>query len=299
MSKQIELCATVADELANTLEDHFLENELVNWGIMQREINDPYEVFGIFPDVEIANEALLKLRSSFPTLTVDFDEKAIADVDWKNAYKEFLKPWSDRHMHWVPLWERDTYKIPAGSAYVYLDSGMAFGTGSHETTRLCGRRLLDYQVAQESYVDQLQVVDAGCGSGILALSAAALGFKNVAGFDIDPEAIAVCNRNAAENSHTRTPDFTAVDLENGLRGKQSDLVIANIQTDILIPFRSHLVRSIKKSGTLVLSGILNKEIDQVRTLYIDEFERLFPANSVNIDSRQDGEWSDLQFQILL
>ena len=138
-------------------------------------------------------------------------------------------------------------------------------------------------------------MDAGCESGILALSASALGFKTVSGFDIDPEAIAVCKQNAAENPHIPLPQFNTSDLENGLRGKQADLVLANIQTDVLIPFRSHLVKSVAATGTLVLSGILTREVESVRAAYTAEFAELRPEITIDVDSRQDGEWSDLQF----
>ena len=297
MSTQFELRAPVTKELAAALEEYFLENEWIDWGIMQKELHDPYEVFGIFPDVDTAHTALAKLRNVFPELPESFAEKSIEDTDWQNAYKEFLKPWSDRQLHWIPLWERNTYAAPEGAICVYLDSGMAFGTGAHETTRLCARRLLDYCEADSDQLNKSRVVDAGCGSGILALSAAALGIKNVSGFDIDPEAIVVCLKNANENPHIATPEFSAADLENGLKNTQADLLLANIQTDVLIPFSQQIIQSVSRSGTLVLSGILTKEVERVHTHYASELARLYPVEIINVDSRQDGEWSDLQFQL--
>lgn len=297
MNTQFKLHATVSNELADALESYFLENELMDWGLLQKERHDPYEVFGIFPDSDTAYEALAELRAAFPELPENITGKIIADSDWQNAYKDFLKPWNDRLLHWIPLWERETYSAPAGAACVYLDSGMAFGTGAHETTRLCARRLIDYHEAPVRSLATCRLIDAGCGSGILALSAAALGFKDVSAFDIDPEAIAVCQKNADENPHLRAPQFTIADLEKGLHGERADLVLANIQTDILIPFRFQLVQSVTSSGILVLSGILNHEAESVRTHYETEFARLHPETTVQIDSRQDGEWSDLQFRL--
>ena len=297
MSTQFELRATVSDELADALENHFLENEWIHWGILQKELHDPYEVFGIFSDSDSAHAALSDLRAAFPELPEEFTETTLEDTDWQNAYKEFLKPWSDRQLHWVPLWERNTYTAPANAICVYLDSGMAFGTGAHETTRLCARRLLDYYEAHRDSTDTLQIVDAGCGSGILALSAAALGFENVIGFDIDPEAIAVCLKNASENPHITTPQFKTADLNTGLNDKQADLILANIQTDILIPFSLQLVQSVCPSGTLTLSGILTAEVETVRAHYEAEFGRVYPETALDVDSRQDGEWSDLNFRL--
>ena len=297
MNKQFELCAAVPNEIALALEDYFLENELLNWGIMQRELHDPYEVFGIFTDSGSAYTALSDLRAVFPELPHKFNEKVIEEADWQNAYKEFLKPWNDRQLHWIPLWERETCVPPKTAVCVYLDSGMAFGTGVHETTRLCARRLLDYHEIHRDSMDELRVIDAGCGSGILALSASALGFEKVSGFDIDPDAIAVCKQNANENPHITSPEFSTSDLETGLYGKQADLLLANIQTDILVPFSAQFVQSTAPFGTLALSGILTREVEQVRKHYIAEFGRLLPEIALDVHSREDGEWSDLQFKL--
>lgn len=297
MNTQFELRATIPDGLATLLEDYFLENELIDWGIMQRELHDPYEVFGIFPDSSAANAALASLRTVFSDLPNDFTGKIIAEKDWQNAYKEFLKPWHDRQLYWIPIWERSACSVPERAACVYLDSGMAFGTGAHETTRLCARRLLDYCEIHRDSLDRLRVIDAGCGSGILSLSASALGFGMVSGFDIDPEAILVCKQNADENPHISAPEFSTSDLKDGLKGKQADLVLANIQTNILIPFSQQLVQSIAPLGTLVLSGILTCEVEDARTRFTAEFDRLRPETAFNVSSREDGEWSDLQFTL--
>jgi ribosomal protein L11 methyltransferase len=295
MPNQVELRARIPDEMADILDDYFCEIETPYWGVMQKEITDPYEVFGIFPDSATAQAELVKLRADFPKLTADFVETPIIDADWQNAYKEFVQPWSDRQLHWVPLWERDNIKTPEGSAVVYLDAGMAFGTGAHETTRLCARRLLDYLEAHPNALATHDLIDAGCGSGVLALSAAALGFKNLFGFDFDPEAITVCHSNAAENPHIPEIEFVVADLEQGFAGgRQGDLVLANIQTDVLIPHSDPLVNGVKSGGTLALSGILTKELDLVRAHFEKRFAEL-RSESITVDSREDGEWADLQF----
>ena len=298
MSKQVELRAGIPEEMVDPLEDYFCETESPYWGIMQKEVTDPYELFGIFPDEATASGALAVLRKDFKSLPIDFELAEIVDTDWQNAYKEFVKPWSDRQLHWIPLWERKNLTAPKGSAVVYLDAGMAFGTGAHETTRLCARRLLDYL---ETYPDALEtddVIDAGCGSGVLALSASALSFQKIYGFDFDPEAITVCHSNSAENAHIVKPEFVVADLEKGFAGdRQGDLVLANIQTDVLIPHCDPLVRGVKAGGTLALSGILTKELDQVRTHFIKQFAVQRPEAGIAIDSRKDGEWGDLLFTL--
>ncbi|MDQ8194845.1 50S ribosomal protein L11 methyltransferase [Coraliomargarita sp. SDUM461004] len=298
MSNQVELRTGIPDEMADILEDYFCETESPYWGIMQKEITDPYELFGIFPDSATAESELVKLRQDFKNLPEDFELTEIIDADWQNAYKEFVKPWNDRQLHWIPLWERDNSPPPEGSAVVYLDAGMAFGTGAHETTRLCARRLLDYLEAQPEARASHDVIDAGCGSGVLALSASALGFKKTYAFDFDAEAITVCHSNSAENTHLPKPEFAVADLERGFaNGRQGDLVLANIQTDVLIPHSKPLIHGVKCPGTLALSGILTKELEQVRTHFAAEFAAQRPEASIEIDSRQDGEWGDLLFRL--
>lgn len=297
MSTQFELRAIVPSELADELEAYFFETETAHWGVMQKERGDPYEVFGFFPDEATADKELEILRAEFKDLPEDFELTTIHDEDWQNAYKEFVKPWSDRQLHWIPLWERENLTPPEGSAVVYLDAGMAFGTGAHETTRLCARRLLDYLDANPDKTETIELVDAGCGSGILALSASGLGFKNVRGFDFDPLAIEVCETNLIENSHIPKVAFEVADLEQGLVDRpQVELMLANIQTDVLIPHSDPIVMAIKKGGTLALSGILTKELDQVRDHYKARFADLRGVD-VKIDSREDGEWADLLIEL--
>lgn len=297
MSTQTELRAIVPSELADRLESYFFETETVHWGVMQRERDDPYEVFGFFPDKATAEAELAELRREFPELPEEFTQGTVHDTDWQNAYKKFVKPWSDRQLHWIPLWERDQITPPDGAAVVYLDAGMAFGTGAHETTRLCARRLLDYMETHPDKVGGIDLIDAGCGSGVLALSAAALGFKNIHAFDFDPEAIRICEENVIENSHITNPvDFAVADLEVGLQDRQADLILANIQTDVLIPFSDHLIRAVTAKGSLALSGILAKELDNVSSHYASRFADL-ELGPVTLDSRIDGEWADLLIQL--
>lgn len=297
VSTQTELRAIISSELADQLEAHFYETETVHWGVMQRERDDPYEVFGFFPDEETADSELAELRKLFAELPEDFALTTIEDSEWQNAYKEFVKPWSDRRLHWIPLWERENITVPEGEVAVYLDAGMAFGTGAHETTRLCARRLLDYLDAYPEKVGVIDLIDAGCGSGILALSASALGFKNVYGFDFDPLAIQVCKENIEFNPQIPHVDFAVGDLESGLDGRAADLMLANIQTDVLIPHSDPIIKAIKPCGKLALSGILTKELELVRDHYVGLFGEFHPDATLTVDSRTDGEWADLLIEL--
>lgn len=212
------------------------------------------------------------------------DLRELPDADWKDSYKAHFKASSFGPLHWVPVWEREAFRLPAGEQVLWLDPGMAFGTGNHETTRLVAARLVEF--AQENGATG-PVIDAGCGSGILALSAALLGFNQVSGFDSDPEAIRVSEENAMMNGLAGRVQFSVGDLTSGWRHAPAALVMANIQSDVLIRFVHELVRAVMPGGRLVLSGILMQELDGVRQVFAAA------APGWSIESRGLGEWTDL------
>ena len=210
--------------------------------------------------------------------------RELADQDWRDSYKAHFRAWEFGRLHWVPIWERESFVLPPGHAVIWLDPGLAFGTGNHETTRLCCERLVAF--AQERGRSAV-VIDAGCGSGILALSAAKLGFTQVSGFDNDPEAVRVSEENAELNGLSGRVAFTTADLVSGLAGRRADLLLANIQADVLMTFARGLVSAVSPGGRLVLSGILASENNRVRETFAAA------ASGWKIVSRLMGEWSDL------
>lgn len=221
--------------------------------------------------------------------------RELPDADWAESYKIHFKPWCIGRRHWVPQWERGSYHLPAGDEAVWLDPGMAFGTGNHETTRLCCERLVEFaerfpgrdRTGAGVIGAPLGVLDAGCGSGILAISAARFGLGPVTGFDNDPVAVRVSRENAALNEVADHVEFILGDLATGLAGRQAGLVLANIQTDVLRQFSRELVGSVAPGGWLSLSGILAQEIGALR----EDFAAAAP--SWQAESRTMGEWADL------
>jgi ribosomal protein L11 methyltransferase len=224
------------------------------------------------------------LAAAGVTLPTEPVRRPLGDADWRDSYKAHFHAWQFGRLHWVPVWERDKFSMPSGDAVLWLDPGLAFGTGNHETTRLCVERLVALAGARGS---QGRVLDAGCGSGILALSAALLGFRDVAGFDNDPEAVRVSGENASLNGLAGRVRFFAADLTTGLTGAPADVLLANIQADVLQRFAPELVGAVAPGGALVLSGILAGENAQVRTT----FAALTPGWTA--ESRPMGEWSDV------
>ncbi len=211
--------------------------------------------------------------------------RELPDEDWKNSYKAHFKAWKFGRLNWVPVWERETFVLPAGEEVLWLDPGMAFGTGNHETTRLCCERLALFAAARGN---SARVIDAGCGSGILALSAAKLGFAGIAAFDNDPLAIDVSKENAGLNDLTGRVDFYVGDLVTGFSGgRTAELVLANIQADVLMRFVRELCGAVAPGGQLVLSGILSQELEAVRAKFTAT------AAGWRVESRVLGEWADL------
>jgi ribosomal protein L11 methyltransferase len=242
-------------------------------------------LIGIFASEVDAWASWARLRPLLPVApTGEVSARELPDADWKDSYKEHFKAWQFGPLHWVPSWERETFVPPEGEQVLWLDPGMAFGTGNHETTRLCCERLVKFAADRGT---SGRVLDAGCGSGILALSAARLGFVRVAAFDNDPVAVAVSRDNAVLNGLQGRVEFFTGDLAAGLTGRQADLVLANLQADVLVRFARELCEVASPGGRLVLSGILERELAQVCGVYSAA------APTARLESRVLGEWTDL------
>ena len=278
---------------AEAVENALAEAENAEWGVFEDRPTASAWLGSYFPDAAAATAAAQRARRELRGVAVLADPtiSPVADTDWRESYKLHFKPWHFGRMHWVPVWERDSYPLPAGDALVLLDPGMAFGTGNHETTRLCCERMVAFAEARRAAhgsLDGLRVIDAGCGSGILAISAVKLGFAPVAGFDNDPEAVAVSRENAVLNGVTGRVELFVGNLITGLQGRQADLVMANILANVLRDFARELVAAVAPGGWLVLSGILATEIESVRR----DFATVAPGWAM--ESRTMGEWSDLK-----
>lgn len=287
MPALFEIKTEIAPSAVDQIDDLLLELGLENWSLLQDVIINRAWLVGIFPDADAARASWHELAPLLPAEAVATTpvERDLADQDWRDSYKAHFKAWRCGRLHWVPVWERATHPLAAGETAIWLDPGLAFGTGNHETTRLCVERLV---ARAESRGPRGRVIDAGCGSGILALSAVRLGWTDVSGFDNDPEAVCVSDENAALNDLAGAVRFTTADLVTGLPpGTQADIVLANIQADVLMRFVSELVNAIAPGGLLVLSGILARENDQVRAVFSAA------TSGWAMEHTLMGEWSDI------
>ncbi len=290
----IEARIVIDPELAQVLEDAFCEDYQEIWMLHENWKTREQQLRGYFVSQEQLDAEWAALRARVPGLGEISETLMMEDADWKEAYKLHFKPWSERGLHWVPIWEKDTYSLPPSEQIVYLDPGMAFGTGNHETTRLCVRRLLDARDRWAGAQASKSVMDAGCGSGILAISAAKLGFGQLFGFDNDPDSVRISIENAALCEEQGRIDFQWMDLVQGLEDRKADLLLVNILGDVLCAHATLLCGAVLPGGELVLSGILAHEIPDVHAVFAPIIEAMTGKTPV-LDSRTDGDWADLRY----
>ncbi len=191
----------------------------------------------------------------------------LEDKDWEREWMDSFKPMPFGKRLWiVPSWT----EAPQPEAInILLDPGLAFGTGTHPTTALC-LQWLDKHGAEHD-----EVVDYGCGSGILAVAAAKLGAKHVWAVDNDPQALIATNDNAQKNGVTE--QITAV-LPDGLPNLQTPLLLANILAQPLMEFAERFAGHVSPGGHIVLSGILNEQAEQVSACYTPWFSMDTPTH---------------------
>lgn len=193
--------------------------------------------------------AFLAERLSAEGIAHRLEETTVAESDWADNWKQYFKPLEiGRRLAVCPSWE--TYENADGRCVLTIDPGAAFGTGTHDTTRLC-LTVLD-RVCQPG--DTL--LDVGCGSGILALSALRLGCERACGVDIDALAVKVARENAALNGLSDRAEFLCGDLVEAVCG-QYDIVCANIVADVIIKLCDSVLPFLKEDGIAVFSGIID------------------------------------------
>jgi ribosomal protein L11 methyltransferase len=283
-----EVKVEIAPESADSTDNVLLELGNGCWSVLEDSIAKRAWIVGIFEDEAKASAGWVGLQGLLPEPPAGGPAfKALARKDWAESYKEHFHAWRFGRLHWVPSWERPLYKAPSGDAVLWLDPGLAFGTGNHETTRLCVERLVALAEDAGAGKSEAAVIDAGSGSGILALSAVLLGFGSVLGFDNDPEAVRVSRENADLNGLGDRVVFSVADISEGLAGRRAGVVLANIQADVLAAFRRELTGAVAPGGRLVLSGILAGERDAV----LEAFQGTVPG--WEFESRTLGEWADI------
>lgn len=220
---------------------------------------------------------------------VDIGEGTIStseteDTDWINNWKEFFKPFRvDDNIIIKPTWE-SLDEVREDDLVIEIDPGTAFGTGAHETTKLCILGLRKY------LNNTSKILDVGCGSGILSIIALKLGAKSALGIDIDPNAIEATYENAKVNSISKD-NFTIISgniIDDGKVQERTgleeyDIVVANILADVIIPLSGMIKQHMKSEGLFITSGIINTKKEEVKEAILSNGFEIVEINEM-------GEW---------
>ena len=202
-----------------------------------------------------------------------FAEK-VREEDWANNWKKYYKPTKiGQNIVVKPIWE--DYEAKDDEIVLELDPGMAFGTGTHETTRMCAQALEKYITPDTT------VFDIGTGSGILAIAAAKLKAKHAVGVDLDPVAVDSAKENVACNKLDNI-DILEGNLLDVVEGK-ADIVVANIIAEIIMILVDDVKEALLPGGFFISSGIIRERREMVEQKLIDSG---FEIKEVNVD----GEW---------
>ena len=186
--------------------------------------------------------------------------KTIGEKDWQEEWVQSSKPMRFGEKLWIyPDHLIDNLE---GKVCVNLNPGLAFGTGSHPTTRLCLEWL------EKSNLDQKSVLDYGCGSGILGISAIKLGAKSVTAIDLDPQAV-IASKNNAEKNHVQQ-EIEITDNNKTIE-KNFNIIVANILAKPLIELAPYFYKKLNKEGAICLSGILEGQINIIKDAYLKYF----------------------------
>ena len=213
-------------------------------------------------------ECLRGISEFLPTGSGRIETSIVAEEDWMNAWKAYYQPFHlGHHIFVVPSWieaENEPQDIR-----ITMDPGMAFGTGTHETTSMC-MALLEDIVKPEDVV-----FDIGCGSGILGIVAAKVGAKEVICSDLDPSAVAVAKENVAKNDVADIITVCEGDLVkiDALQGRKANVIVANIIADVIIYMAPSLPPYLAENGSFIASGIIKeRKEDVVRAIEESGFE---------------------------
>ncbi len=213
------------------------------------------------PSEKNLQEYIAFVRERLATLDIEaeIELKGHNEQDWENSWKQYYAPIPLGRITIVPAWQKDEYKLSDGEIPVYMDPGMAFGTGTHETTRLV-IKLLDKYMREGA-----SVLDVGTGSGILAICAAKLGAGKVFACDLDPVAVKVARENVSDSGMSNIK----VEVSDLLRSVEKTdggygVVMANIVADIIMRLNPDIKKYMSADGVYIISGIIMPRADEVK-----------------------------------
>ena len=236
------------------------------------------------------HEMLLKVRQELEEMRsylnvgdCTIEESQTEDVDWVNNWKQYFHQFYIDDILVIPSWENVEAK-DSDKMVIHIDPGTAFGTGMHETTQLCIRQLKKY------VTEDTEILDVGCGSGILGMLALKFGAKHSVGTDLDPCAIDATYENMDNNGISRDQYEVMIgniiddkEVQDKVGYEKYDIVAANILADVLVPLTPVIIHQLKKGGIYITSGIIEDKEEEV-------VEAVKKAGLEVLEVNHQGEW---------
>lgn len=270
LNDTLETTAAISITLSDKQDDPILEPELGTTPLWPNVV-----IHALYAERHEADHALDILSACYPHLT--YSLHPVQEQDWERVCLDNIKPQQFGKRLWIcPSW----LTVPDNDAInITLDPGLAFGTGSHPTTALCLCWL------EEASLNGKDIIDFGCGSGILAIAALKLGARHANAVDIDSQAL-VATKNNAENNAIDSSQLTT-DFPEKLEAPV-DILIANILLKPLMSLRERFQQLLKHDGILVTSGILSNQTEDLITHYRNHFE--------HVTTITNDEWALVMFR---
>lgn len=237
--------------------------DLIDEDLLKKDRNKATIHIYISPEESPAEAvAFLSERYNAEGIKHEIDLSVCHNQDWENNWKEYFKPMPVGQKLLIrPVWDNDY--DPQGRTVLDIEPGLAFGSGGHDTTRLC------LETLENHITPNTELLDIGCGSGILGIAGLLLGAKSATGVDIDELAVKTARENGEMNGFTE-PKYTVFqgNLTDKVSGKY-DVVVANIVADIIVMFTKDVGRFLKDDGIYITSGIIDTREQDV----LDAFEK--------------------------
>lgn len=237
--------------------------DLIDEDLLKKDRNKATIHIYISPEESPAEAvAFLSERYNAESIKHEIDLSVCRNQDWENNWKEYFKPMPVGQKLLIrPVWDNDY--DPQGRTVLDIEPGLAFGSGGHDTTRLC------LETLENHITPDTELLDIGCGSGILGIAGLLLGARSAMGVDIDELAVKTARENGEMNGFTE-PKYTVFqgNLTDKVSGKY-DVVVANIVADIIVMFTKDVGRFLKDDGIYITSGIIDTREQDV----LDAFEK--------------------------
>jgi len=286
----------VEDILANK---ELYKYDYINSDLSQNMARKP-QITLYFGDDAEGVESMAKAKSVLAEFgdKIEMSSTMTDDNDWLYKWQEYFKPTKVTNRLVVkPTWEAYEPQVDPLSGelekVIEIDPGMAFGTGTHETTSMCMKALekaMDGEYGFERRAGAgIKVLDVGCGSGILAIAAALLGAEEALGIEIDTDAVEVAKSNVHLNKLTNQIDIRYGDLTKGVN-YTADIVVANLMADLVVMLTPDVANHLRSAGLYISSGILLEKEELVSNA-------IRAAGFEIIEVLKDGEWCAIVAQL--